>query len=347
MKKFKIGTVGCGGISALHLSQLSTVEGAEIYALCDINPEKLKEKGDKYNVPEERRFLNYSDMLALPEIDAIDICTPNYLHVPMAEDAIKAGKHICVEKPLGINYEETVRLKELADQAGVKSMVCFSYRFFPAVRYAKHLVDEGTIGNVVSFYAQYFKSSAYMKGRRLDWRFVGKEARYGVSGDLGVHLLDLASFLSGDVVSLAADLGIVVKERKKLDSEEIAPVETDDICHFLAKFSGGASATFSITRAAYANANHIRVDLYGDKGALRFDLNDPDKLECYTVSNAEEKMETVEVPEEFKKKQMQTFVDLLHDERDKYIPTLEDGVKLQRVLDAILESSEKRAWVDC
>lgn len=346
----RVGLIGCGGIAGKHLSELNAATGCVIYALCDINPDRLKAAGEKYNVPEERRFSDFHDLINLPEVDAVDICTPNCWHVPMAKAAVEAGKPFCCEKPLGISYDETVELEKMADAKGVKSMVCFSYRFMPAVRYAKHLVDEGKIGNVITFYAQYFKSSAFMKGRRLDWRFVGKDARYGVSGDLGVHILDLASFLSGDVISLAADLGIAVKERKRLDSEEIAPVETDDYCHFLAKFDKGASATFSITRAAFGNTNQIRVEVYGETGAFRFDLNHNDRLEYYTGGIKDgheiEHMETVEVPKEFYTTQMQCFIDLLHDKPDRYIPTLHDGVKLQRVLDAIMESDEKKTWVN-
>lgn len=346
----KVGLIGCGGIAGKHLSELSRASGCEIYALCDIKPDRLKANGEKYNVPEERRFTDFHDLINLPEVDAVDICTPNCWHVPMAKAAVAMGKPFCCEKPLGISYNETIELEKMADEKGIKSMVCFSYRFLPAVRYAKHLVDEGKIGKVITFYAQYFKSSAFMKDRRLDWRFVEKEARYGVSGDLGVHILDLASFLSGDVTSLAADLGIAVHERKRLDSEEIAQVDTDDFCHFLAKFDGGASATFSITRAAYGNTNQIRVEVYGETGAFRFDLNHPEKLEYYTggikEGRAIEQMETVEVPKEFYTSQMQCFIDLLHDSPDKYIPNLHDGVKLQKVLDAILESDKKRAWVN-
>ncbi len=350
MKDIRIGTIGCGGIAnGAHLPGIQKAEGGVTWAVCDISPARLKAAGDKYGVPEERRFTDWHDLVNCPEVDAVDICTPNYLHVPMAEGAVAANKPFCCEKPLGVNYDETVTLLHDAEHRGVQSMVCFSYRFKPAVRYAKHLVDEGAIGNVINFYAQYFKSSAYMYQRGLDWRFVGRDARYGVSGDLGVHILDLASFLSGDVTSLVADLGIAVTERKRLDKDEMAPVETDDYCHFLAKFDKGASATFSITRAAYGNRNQIRVEVYGDKGAFRFDLNHDEKLEYYTggmqPGSVIETMETVEVPKEFYTSQMQCFIDLLHGKPDRYIPTLADGVRLQRVLDAIMESDEKRAWV--
>ncbi len=349
MKDFRIGVIGCGGIAnGRHLPELSTAKGAVIHALCDIDPARLAAAGEKYGVPAERRFTDWHVLIACPEVDAVDICTPNVLHVPMAEAAVASGKPFCCEKPLGISYKETLRLKAAADAACIPAMVCFSYRFLPAVRYARHLVDQGAIGNVISFYAQYFKSSAFMKDRGLDWRFVGKEARYGVSGDLGVHILDLAAFLSGDVTELIADLGIAVKERKRLDCDEIAPVETDDYCHFLAHFDKGASATFSITRAAYGNTNRIRVEICGDYGAMRMDLNHSDRLEFYTggiqAGHAIEAMEEIVVPEEFRTSQMQCFADLLHGKPDRYIPTLGDGVKLQRVLDAILESHDAHAW---
>jgi len=347
MKDIRIGLIGCGGISGNHLPQYKNSKGGIIHALCDIDEERLNTAADRYEVPKERRFTDYRDLIALESVDAIDICTPNNLHVPMAMDSVRAGKPFCVEKPLGVNYAETLELKRMADEKNIPSMICFSYRFMPAVRYARHLVDEGLIGNVINIYAMYLKSSAYMPGRRLDWRFDSDIARYGVSGDLGVHILDLTSFLAGDVTGVFAQMGTAVKERKRLDSEEIAPVTTDDWCHFLARFSGGASATFSITRAAYGNRNHIMVDIYGDKGALRFDLNDNKKLEVHRPDMADENaMEILEVPEEYRAGQQQCFIDLLNGKRDKYLPTLEDGVKMQKILDAIMDSADGNSWVD-
>jgi len=346
MKDIRIGLIGCGGISNTHLPQYAKCSGGVIYALCDINEDRLNAQADKYGVPKERRFTDYRDLIACEGVDAVDICTPNDLHVPMAHDAINAGKHICVEKPLGISYEETVGLKKHADEAGIKSMVCFSYRFMPAVRYAKHLIDEGFVGRIVNIYASYLKSSAYMPGRRLDWRFDKKIARYGVSGDLGVHMLDMTTFLCGDVNAIAAQNGIAVPRRKKLDSEEYADVTTDDWCHILASYECGAGGTFSITRAAYGNRNHISADIYGEKGGLRFDLNDNTTLEYHRPGTGENDMEKIKVPKQFFSGQQQCFIDLLNGRPDKYIPTLADAVKLQKVLDAILTSDEEKRWIE-
>jgi len=340
----RIGLIGCGGIArGKHMGDYSHAQGGKVVAVCDINEQRMNEVGDKYGIPAELRFRDYHDLIACSEVDAVDICTPNYLHVPMATAAVNAGKPFCVEKPLGISYAETVELQKLADEKNIKSMICFSYRFWSAMRYARYLADQGILGNVVNVYAQYLKSSTFMPGRRLDWRFVEELARYGVSGDLGVHILDLTTFLAGDVTAITADTGITVKERKREDSEEIAKVTTDDWCHFLARFKNGASGTFSITRSAYGNANYIRVDVYGDKGAFRFDngvfyLRRPeDPIDKFTKTD---------VPAEFSAGQQQTFINLLLGKEDKYIPKLADGVRMQRVLDAILESDATRQWVN-
>lgn len=344
MNNIRIGVIGCGSIAnGRHLPEIREAAHGEVYALCDTDSNALRMAGETYGVPEERRFENYMDLIMCPDVDAVDICTPNYLHCSMAQAAISAGKPFCIEKPVGMDNDEVDRLKIAADRAGVKSMVCFSYRFMPAVRYAKWLVEQGTLGKINAVYTQYLKSSGYMEGRRLDWRFEKRFARYGVSGDLAVHLIDLASFLAGDIQRICADTGILVKERKRLDSEEYAPVDTDDYCNFLAKIENGASATFSITRCAPGNSNCVRMEVYGDKGGIRFDLNENDRLEVCAGANG--KMELVMVPQEFYTTQMQEFINLIHEKPDKYVPTLEDGCKCQKVLAGILESAESGSWV--
>ena len=111
-KKLRIGIIGMGRISWAHTGGLSGCPDAVITAVCDINPDALNSAGDRLNIPAERRFTDYHDLIACPEVDAVEICTPNYLHVPMATDVIRAGKPVNIEKPLGATYEgvpETAR----------------------------------------------------------------------------------------------------------------------------------------------------------------------------------------------------------------------------------------------
>lgn len=341
----QIGIIGVGGIGVgAHIGGYLNTQGAKVVAICDINKNRLNEISDKYGIAEALRFTDYHELLNSPEVDAVDICTPNNSHCEIGMAAVAAGKPFNIEKPLGISTVETEALLKAADDKGIKSQICFSYRFYPAVRYAKKLIEDGMIGKVHSIYANYLKDSAYWEGRRLDWRFDAAIARYGVSGDLAVHILDTVRFLVGDYDGLIAQMDIIVKERKRLDSEEIAQVNTDDVCNFFARMKNGASATFGVSRAASGNKNRVRAEIYGEKGGFRFDLTDPKHMEIALGAHTE--MQQIEIPDEYRYPQQQSFIDLLNGKEDAYRPQLRDGVKLQYVLEALMTSARENRWVN-
>ena len=347
MKTVNIGIIGVGGIAKKHINELISYEDVKIAAICDVEPGAITEKNSQLHLPAEKCYQNYLDLIADPDVDAVEICTPNHLHAQMTIDALRAGKPINLEKPIAMSYEQALEILHAEKQSNTFGMTCFSYRFKPAVRYAKHLVDSGKIGRIVGLNVAYLKSSAFWEGRRLEWRFVKEYAASGVIGDLGVHLIDLAQLLAGEITEICATQQTVVKERKRLDSEEYAPVETEDQCSFLAKFAGGADGSFHITRCAIGHANTIRYDVYGDKGALSFDLNDPTVLGiCYGKGDPKNlKIETVEVPKKFYLEQERAFVDAIKGERASLFPSIADGAQGQRVVDAILRSAAERRWI--
>ncbi|MBQ8387889.1 MAG: Gfo/Idh/MocA family oxidoreductase [Clostridia bacterium] len=347
MKKVKIGIIGLGGISNKHVRELLSCENAEIAAVCDVDPSALTKGGERAGVPEDKRYTDYRDLIADPEVEAVEICTPNYLHAEMARAALAAGKPVNLEKPIAMDHGQALSVVEAESRSGTFGMTCFSYRFMPAVRYAKSLVDGGAIGNIVGINVAYLKSSAYWQGRPLEWRFEKEKAGSGVIGDLGVHLIDLAQLLAGNIVELSATRQIAVKERPTLDGQGIGQVTTEDSCSFVAHFKCGAEGCFHITRCAIGHANTIRYDVYGDRGAISFDLDDPTVL---IIARGEGdpkylRSETVKVPEEFYVSQEQTFVNAVLGERAELFPTISDGAQSQRVVDAIIESAEKRTWV--
>ena len=344
----KLGLIGLGGIcQGKHIKELKDVKDVQIAALCDIDKERLAYVAKNLNIPEDHCFTDYHDLIACADVEAVEICTPNYLHIPMAVAAVEAGKAINVEKPLSINMQEAMALKEALEKHPVKNMMCFSYRFLPAVRYAKYIMEQNMIGKVNGIKVEYLKNSALWEGRRLDWRFVKEYAGTGVLGDLGVHLIDMASFLCGDFHAVCGQTGIVVKERQKLDSDEWAPVETDDYCNFLATLGDDIPASFTITRCALGNANTIRYEIYGNDGAISFDLNNPTVLNVCIgpIDKKANTLHTVPVPQEYVITQEQMFSDLLNGVPCRYLPTVEDGLKCQKILDALLESSEKKCWI--
>jgi predicted dehydrogenase len=278
----------------------------------------------------------------------VEICTPNHLHAEMAREVLSAGKYLNLEKPIAMSYEEAMSIVEAEKNSAVFGMTCFTYRFMPAVRYAKHLVEAGVVGNIVGLNVAYLKNSAYWEGRPLEWRFEKEKAGSGVVGDLGVHLIDLAQLLAGNIVELCATKQTVVKERPTLDGKGVGRVTTDDSCSFIARFACGAEGSFHITRCAIGHQNTIRYDVYGDRGSISFDLNDPSILMiCRGEGDPRNyKTETVKVPEEFYLKQEQAFVNAVLGDRDPLFPTLENGAQGQKVVDAILESSESRRWIN-
>lgn len=350
MKKVKIGIIGLGGIGrGRHLREMLECENAAVVALCDTDEERLEIAREAAGIPKEKCYTNYEDLIADPDVEAVEVCTPNDLHAEMAIKVLKAGKPLNLEKPIAMNYEEASRIVKAEEESAAFGMTCFTYRFMPAVRYALHLMREKTIGDVIGLNVTYAKDSAFWEGRRLEWRFMKDRAASGVAGDLGVHLVDLAQMLAGEITELCAMTEIVVKERLTQDGTKIAPVETDDICCFLARFGGGAMGTFHITRAAMGCANLIRYDVYGTKGSISFLLDKPvpDTIVLCTGEGDPRnyKPREVVVPKEFYLSQAEGFVAAVNGEKDDIFPTLSDGMQGQKVIDAILSSAEKRAWV--
>lgn len=349
MKKIRIGIIGTGGIAVnRHIRELLACADAEIVALCDIDPARLEKAREKAGVTREKCYIDYRDLICDTDVDAVEICTPNYLHAEMAIAALNAGKPTNLEKPIAMSYSEAQAIVEAERISGTLGMTCFTYRFMPAVRYAKHLVDGGVIGNVIGLNVAYLKDSAFWEGRRLEWRFVKDYAASGVIGDLAVHLIDLAQLLSGSIKEVCATRGIIVKERCRLDSEEFAPVETEDRCSFIAQFENGAEGTFHITRCAIGHKNTIRYDVYGTNGSISFDLNDSSTLMiCSGEGNPKDlKTRTETVPQEFYLTQEEAFIRAVRGTRDPLYPTISDGAQGQRVIDAILKSADEKRWVE-
>ncbi len=349
MKKARIGIIGLGGIAqGIHIPNLIANSDCEITAVCDIDTEKLNTVSDRLGIDESHRFTDYRDLIACPDVDAVEICTPNYLHVPMAVEVVNAGKAINIEKPLSIDLAHTVPLQEALSKHPVPNMMCFSYRFNPAIRFAKWIIEKGALGKIISVNIEYLKSSGLWEGRRLEWRFIKEYAGTGVLGDLGVHLIDATEFLIGKIHSVSAKTGIVVKERKRLDSDEAGKVETDDYCNFIAELDDNVAASFVISRCAIGNGNTIKFDIFGADGVISFNLNDPYVLSVCLgeIDKKTDGLHQVRVPNEFYTNQEDTFVNLVNGKIGEHLPTISDGIRCQQILDCLLTSAEEKRWVN-
>ena len=346
MKTIKTVMIGVGNISGIYLKNIhETFHEIELIGVCDLIRKRAEKAQQEYGVP--RIYETMHDAFADPEVEMVLNLTRPYEHFEVSRAALEAGKPVNLEKPIAMHGGEAAAICAAQKKNGLPGMTCFSYRFKPAVRYAKHLVESGSLGRIVGLNVAYLKDSALWEGRRLEWRFVKEYANSGVIGDLGVHLIDLAQLLAGQIDGVFAMQKTVVTERPLLDGSGTGKVETEDMCGFLASFACGAQGTFHITRAAAGYKNTIRYDVYGTKGAISFDLDHPEHLSvcCGEGDLKQLAFRTVEVPGEFYLDQEEAFIHALQGKDVPLFPTLEDGAQGQRVIDALLRSAEEQRWV--
>ncbi|HZG86418.1 Gfo/Idh/MocA family oxidoreductase [Paenibacillus sp.] len=346
MNELRIGVIGLGGIARSHIRGILEGRYMRLAAVCDAVAGNREEVGAQYGIPTSLRFEDYRQLIACPEVDAVVIALPNHLHYEAAKTAILHRKPFLLEKPVALNAGQAKELLELQRARQVPNMVAFSYRYKSAVRYAKHLIAEGRLGNIRHVYGRYLQSWG-LKDYPLVWRLSKAQSGSGALGDLGSHLLDLTRYLVGDITEVAAAAGTIRKRRKRLDGDEWGEVDVDDYCHLLAAIDGEISGSFEISRFAHGRGNYQRFEIYGEEGALIYELEAEDTLSvCLGPVYGEARtFQRIPIPDAFKAHQMRSFRDIALGASDPDSATLEDGYINQLWLDNIQRSFEERTWV--
>jgi predicted dehydrogenase len=350
----KMGVIGLGAIAqAVHIPGILKSKDLELAAICDIDVQRLKEAAQKYGIDEAHCFTDYHDLIKCNDVDALSICTPNDEHFQMAMDAASARKPYACEKPVTMNAMQADELAVHTKMMGVPNMVCFSYRFKAAARYAKNLIERDVLGEIYHADMQYFQSWGLPDANcGLVWRFIKARTGSGALGDLGCHALDLVRFVTGkEYVKVVSHAGNYVRERRKTDaSGEMGISDVDDYCNYLAELEGATSASFQITRFGFGRGNYQRMELYGSKGSLIYKLDEnpnEDELEVCIGRPAGEThtFTKLPIPEKFQSDQMQSFADILHGFSDGMAADIEDARINQHVVDAVITSFEEERWV--
>ena len=224
---------------------------------------------------------DYHELLARDDVDIVDVCVPNRLHQEVVTAAAQSGKHIYCEKPLAMNVAEARRMVDVVTEAGVKSQMTFNFRYFPAVTRAKQLIEDGFLGRVFSYRARYYRASYINSNKPLSWRLRKNEGG-GALIDLGSHILDLIFYLLGDFDCVQSTMDTLIKQRPiKIDDSELGDVDVDDIAFLHTRMANGALGTVEISRMGTGTANDLGIEIFGDKGAIRFNAADPNWLEIY------------------------------------------------------------------
>jgi len=260
----------------------------------------------------EETATDWKQVVARPDIDIVDIATPTALHCEMAVAAAEAGKQIFCEKPLALDAAQAERMAAAVRAAGVTSYLNHNYRRVPAVAYAKHLIDTGRLGRIFHWRGAYLQSWIIDPEFPLTWHLQAEHAGAGPLWDLGSHSVDLARHLVGEIATVQALTTTFITERPLpgsgagtfkagggVGAAARGTVTVEDAAIMAVTFSNGAIGSFESTRFATGRKNANRFEIYGDKGAVAFDLERLNELEFHdaTLPSSEQGFRTVLVTE--------------------------------------------------
>jgi predicted dehydrogenase len=356
MSTLNFAIVGCGGITLQnHLPGLAMCPEVKVTALCDADAATLERARQQTGVGIASK--NHEDIVRRDDVHAVIIATPNVVHAPIALAAIAHGKHVLCEKPLAMNYAEAVAMAKSADEAGVRHMTAFTYRFVPAMRYLSHLVKRGDLGQPYHYRSCRLQDWG---SRNLGWRQVKKFAGTGELGDMLSHRIDFAHLLVGPMRRLVAHL------KRFIDTRQGAASDLEDWAAVLAQFQSGATGVLESSKLASGRNESWRsldyVEVNGSERSYVFITGQWDKLQTGAAGGPG--LETVTIPKEFWKwpgsprdpdqgdplvsfryDQAWEFVDAIRSQRP-CAPSLHDGARAQAVMDAAIESARTKGWVE-
>lgn len=350
MKKQRIGLIGFGGIcNSVHLrGYLEHTDKAEITAVCDINPEKLKLAKEKLGLSDAQLFENYIDLMDSGLVDAVDICTSNDAHCKIALAAIDRKIPFSIEKPLGRNLAEAKEVFERAKAENVKSFICFSWRYREYTRFVRDIIQQGKLGKLYHIYVRCIKNSGLWEGRKLEWRFDKNRAGTGVLGDLGSHMIDIARFWGEEIDGVFAQSGIWIKERQSETGDEILPVTTDDWTNMNMMTKNGVPVTVAVSRTATAIGDLIEFEAYGENGNIKFTYSSGNYkiISCIgEIDMAGKGSHEIVPPAKYKANQSLSFINMLNGIEDEYTAHLEHGIACQQVLEAAEISAKTGKYI--
>jgi len=289
-KPLKVGMIGYGFMARTHSNAYSQVSHffdvpykPVLQVVCGLEEKEAKAFADKWGY--QSYTTDYRKVLEDDNIDVVDICVPNNMHAEIAMAAAKAGKAICCEKPLALNAAQAQEMVDVVEKAGVPNLVSFNYRRVPAVTLAKQLIDEGRLGRIFHYRANFLQdwtiSTQVPQGGMATWRLDVKAAGSGVTGDLLAHCIDTAMWHNGPITSVCAMTETFVKERMHAESGKVEPVGIDDACTFFCRFDNGSLGNFESTRYARGHKALYTFEINGEHASIAWDLHDLHRLSYF------------------------------------------------------------------
>lgn len=373
MKTINVGLIGCGFMGRTHsnahnrLGNFFNLEYKTVLkTICDSNEEKAKAFAKTWGY--ESVETDWHKLIARPDIDLIEITTPNNLHAEMAIAAAKAGKMIICEKPLAMDGKQGMLMVKAIEKAGVPNLVSFNYRRMPAVTLAKQFIDENRLGRIFHYRAKFLQdwtmSRDLPQGGDALWRLDAKVAGSGVTGDLLAHCIDTALWLNGSIDTVTAMTETFIKERKHNITGKVEKVTIDDACSFMARFGNGSLAMFESTRYARGHKALNTFEINGEFGSIAWDLHDAHRLQYFDhrdpgIVRGWRSIHVTDSDHPYMSKwwvpglqigyehsfvhQLADFLEGLANNKPAS-PTFRDALETQYVCDAVLKSAKSGKW---
>jgi len=258
MKTYNTAVIGCGAIHTLHVQAINSVQNAHLYAVVDIDKDRADQHAEKYGC---KSFVDYKEMLADENIDCVHICTPHFLHVPMAIDCLKAGKHVLMEKPLAISTHQAQQLEKICKNSDSMLGICFQNRYNDASVKTKEIISQGFAGKVLgarAFVTWHRNASYYASGQ---WRGKINTEGGGVLINQAIHTLDLVQWFTGKAVSVKGSVYTSLLEKY---------IEVEDTASASIIFDNGATAVFYATNC-HVSDSPVLIEIECENAVLRIE----------------------------------------------------------------------------
>ncbi|MCX5374045.1 Gfo/Idh/MocA family protein [Streptomyces sp. NBC_00103] len=376
-----VAVVGFGWMGRVHTQAYARVRHhyprlalrPELVSVAEEVPGRADEAAEQFGFASATR--DWREVAADPRVRAVSITAPNFLHREIGVAMADAGKHIWIEKPVGLAPRDARAVADAVAEAGVQGAVGFNYRNAPAVEAARDLIASGELGTVTHVRIRLFSDYAAHPDGALTWRYERERGGSGVLGDLASHGVDLARFLLGDITSLTADTAVFVPERARPTGAtaghslavggELGPVENEDYVNCLLRFASGARGVLEACRVSVGEQNNYGFEVHGTKGAVFWDFRRMNELGVSRGTTYQDQpVSTVYVGpgdgefgafqpgaanamgyDDLKVVEAYRFLRSVA-EGTPYGATLADAVHSATVLEAMTRSAESGSWVD-
>ena len=339
----RLAIIGTGGMAAQHVKRYKDVPGCKLVAAVDVSRERLEKFADDHGIP--HLFNSVDELLAWNQFDAVSVVTPDGFHAAQSIQCLKAGKHVLCEKPLALNHADAMKMVTAAQKAGVINMVNLSYRDWPAIQAVQTMIAAGKIGDIrhveASYLQSWLPSKVWGDWRTTPgwlWRLSSKHGSRGVLGDVGVHIVDFATFPAGPITSVYGKLKVFDKAKDNRVGEYV--LDANDSAVMTVEFANGALGTIHTTRWSGGHANRLFLKISGTKGSVEIDSER--STTSYKISTGADlhKAQWKEVACKPTPNNYARFVKSIRTGKQDQ-PDFARGAEVQKVLDAVITSDAK------